>query len=286
MATVDPQSRGAPGVRPNRPRDGLRRAFLADVAAAQLPGGPGDERVVTDADLAHLDEAVQRYLRFMGVVDRPRTWSFQVRFTGRFRMHPGGAWMPARAWQYNTALDVGRVFTMRLRVGHLVPMIGHDTYVRGHGRMLGNVLGLFTVADGSGEEFDSGELSTYLNDAVLLAPSMLLGPQTTWTGIDDSTFTVALRDAGREVSAQVSLDPRGAPVDFVTSDRWAALPGGPVRAPWRTPVSRWDPIDGLPFPGPASAAWDLADGPFPYIDGAFERGSLVRNLPPPNTGRR
>ena len=45
------------------------------------------------------------------------------------------------------------------------------------GKALG--LGLVTVADGAGPEFDIGELSTWLDDAVLLTPGMLLHPRTT-----------------------------------------------------------------------------------------------------------
>ena len=60
------------------------------------------------------------------------------------------------------------MFTMRLRIGCVVPMLGHDTYLHGTGRMHGKLAGVATVVDGP--ELDIGELSTWLNDAVLLAP--------------------------------------------------------------------------------------------------------------------
>ena len=259
----------------------LYRQFLGDVAAASLPDGPGDDSPVTEEEIADLDEPVQRYLRFMGVVGRPRVWSFEGRFAGRFRQRVDGPWMDAVAFQYNTRLDVARIFTMRLRAAKVVPMIGHDTYVRGSGRMLGKVFGLFTVADGSGKEFDIGELTTYLNDAILLAPSMVLGPDTSWTGTGENSFEVRLTDRGRQVTAQVSLDDRGAPIDFSTFDRWAALPGGPVRARWHTPVPQWSTVEGRPFPGPAEVTWDLDDGPFTYIRGGFVPGSVRYDVAPP-----
>ena len=46
--------------------------------------------------------------------------------------------------------------------------------------MLGKAVGLVAVADGSGPEFDLGELTTWLDDAVLLAPGMLLDARTSW----------------------------------------------------------------------------------------------------------
>ena len=47
---------------------------------------------------------------------------------------------------------------------------------------------------------------------------MLLGPSTSWTGVDDDSFDVVLADEGHSVSAQVFLDGPGAPVDF-TADQ-------------------------------------------------------------------
>ena len=66
----------------------LHRVFVAVVTAADLQTGPDVAVPVTDADIAGTDEPVQRYVRFMGVVGRPRVWSFAARFAGRFRLRP------------------------------------------------------------------------------------------------------------------------------------------------------------------------------------------------------
>jgi hypothetical protein len=52
--------------------------------------------------------------------------------------------------------------------------------------------------------------------------------------VDDHTFDVRLVDAGQTVSARVFLDDGGHPVNFSTTDRYADLPGGLVRAEWTT----------------------------------------------------
>ncbi len=262
-------------------RDGLYRRFVHAVEAADLPAGPVDPAPVTEDDLAGLPDVVRHYLQFMGVVDRPRDWSFRARFAGRFRLRPRLGWMPAEAWQYNTSVGVARVFVMRLRFAGVVPMIGSDTYLHGRGRMLGKLLDRIVVADGHGPEFDTGELTTYLNDAILIAPSMLLGPSTEWTAVDDRSFDVRLTDAGRSVTARVFVDERGAPYDFSTTDRFADLPGGPVRAEWRTPVRGWEHIDGRAVPGPMEAVWHLPDAPLPYVNGRLS--DISWNVPPGRT---
>jgi hypothetical protein len=212
------------------------RAFVRTVAAAHLRSAPMSTEPVTEADLAGLPPVAVRYLRAMGVIGRPRTWSLRAHVTGRFRRRPGQPWMPLDAWQYNSAVEVARIFRMRLMFARVLPMWGWDTYHKGSGRMLGKLFGLVTVADGTGPEFDIGELTTWLNEAVLLAPGMLLDARTAWEAMSDDSFRISVTDAGRTVSAEVFVDDQGRPRDFRSEDRWADLPGGRVRAPWSTPV--------------------------------------------------
>lgn len=170
---------------------------------------------------------------------------------------------------------------MHVRVAGILPLVGCDTYLRGRGQMIGKVFNRFTVVEGHGEEFDIGELTTYLNDAVLLAPSMLIGANTTWTDIDDSTFQVTLHDAGRKVTGRLSVDDEGAPTDFATNDRFAALPTGLLLAEWHTPVENWQSLHGHHLPGKVQAVWHLPDGPLPYVRGLFVPESLHFNTAPP-----
>ena len=260
----------------------LGRAFGRDLRTAALAQPAPDGRLVTEDDLAPLPPPVQRYLRAMRVVGQPRVRSFDVSFRGTFRMRRGGPWMPAVAVQRNTVDPVARVFTMVIRFAGVLPMIGGDTYVGGIGRMHGKLAGLVTVADGTGPEFDLGELSTWLNDAVLLAPSMLLGADVGFEALADDRFTVTLRDAGHEVHATVQLDATGRPADHWTDDRWVDLPDGLVRAEWHTPVPGWTDSPGEgPMPLPGGATWMLVDGAFTYVRGGFVPGSRVVNGPLP-----
>jgi uncharacterized protein DUF6544 len=260
-----------------------RARFLRDVARAGLPSGPGPADVVTDAELAHLPEPAQRYLRFMGVAGRPRDWSFRLEFAGRFRTKPGQAWMACRTWQYNSRPAVARIFQMRIRFGGAIPVVGRDTYVEGRGRLLIRLLDVLTIVDGRGLEYDIGELVTYLNDAVLIAPSMLLVPAVTWRPVDPGSFDVALTDHGRTVAARVAVDERGAPRDFSTTDRFCVDPDNPKRltqARWTTPVAGWQTVDGRQVPIAGQATWHLPHGPFTYADFRLMPGSLAFNLAP------
>jgi hypothetical protein len=261
----------------------MRGRFLREVAEAGLSAGPGPDAPVDIARIAGLPEPARRYLRFMRVVGRPQEWSFRLGFTGRFRTKPEQPWMNCEAWQYNSRPALARIFHIRIRLAGLVPIVARDTYVAGRGRMLVKLLDLFPIADGTGEEYDIGELVTYLGDAVLVAPSMLLAPEVSWSSADDRSLDLTLTDRGRTVAARVFVDADGAPANFSTTDRFCYNPDRPkqlMRARWTTPVAGWEIVDGRPLPTGVQAVWHLPQGEFPYADFRPIPGALAFNVPP------
>ena len=237
------------------------------------PGPP-----ITADDIAALPEPARRYARFLRLEGRPRDVSFRLRFTGRFRTRPDQPWLPCRTRQYDHRPTVTRIFHIRIRMAGIVPVIARDTYLNGRGRMLVRLFGLIPVVNGTGPEYDLGELVTYLNDAVLLAPTFLFTPAITWTPVDDASFDLTLTDHGLTVTARVFVAPDGAPTDFSTTDRYCALPSGLVRARWTTPIPSWQWVDGRPLPVTGEAIWHLPAGPFAYADFQPVPESLQFNL--------
>jgi uncharacterized protein DUF6544 len=218
-----------------------RRRFLDEVAAAGLPSEPGPAGPVSDANLAALPAAVQRYLRFMNVVGRPRDWAFQLEFTGRFRRRPADRWMACHTWQYNTRLAVARIFYIRARLAGLVP-----------------VLDRFTVQDGKSPEYDITELVTYLNDNVERP-----------------------RSRGRRASARrcpgAPLEFSTTDRFCADSDDAARL----MRARRTTPVDAWTMTeDGRRVPAGAQATFQLPRGPFTYAEFRPVPGTLAFNRAP------
>ena len=106
---------------------------------------------------------------------------------------------------------------MRIDVAGVVPMFGADTYVAARARMRGKALGSVPVADGSGPEFDVGELVTV--------------PAVTWRPVDDDTVDVVLTDHGTTVTARVSVDEIGRVLDVSSTGRCpgAGRRSGPCR---------------------------------------------------------
>jgi hypothetical protein len=264
----------------------MRKKFMRELAALELPrdAGPTFNRApVTEADLAPLPETAQRYLRFMRVVGRPRDWSFRLSFCGRFRRSRDEAWMRCEAWQYNTSLALARIFYIQLRFFGVVPVLGRDTYADGRGRMLIRLLDLITVGDGTGEAYDIGELVTYLNDGIMIAPTLLLVPEVRWSGVDAGSFDVALTDHGRTASARVFVDERGAPVNFETTDRFYADPKDATRVSrcrWTTPLQGLQEVGDRRLLTRGQAVWHPPEGEFAYADFTLDPATVAFNIAP------
>ena len=264
----------------------MHQKFTRELAALGLPASPSPEvdlTPVTEADLHPLPAAARSYLRFMRVVGRPRDWSFRLGFRGRFRRSHREPWMRCEAWQYSTRLALARIFYLQIRFFGFIPVLGRDTYADGRGRMLIRVLDCFTVGDGTGEPFDIGELVTYLNDGVMIAPAMLLVPEVRWSEVDARSFDVALTDHGRTVQARVFLDERGAPVSFETSDRFYADPKDATkvtRCRWTTPIAGWQDVGDRKLPTSGKAVWHPPEGELDYADFTFDPATLAFNVSP------
>jgi hypothetical protein len=257
----------------------FRAKFVREVSELGLPRGPGSEEPTTEADLVPLPRTAQRYLRFMRVVGRPRVWSFRVGASGLFRRRPDQPWMACEAWQYNTRLDIARIFHMRMRYAG-IPLLVRDVYLHGEGRMVAKLFDTFPIVNVADDKIATGELVTYLNDAILLGPSMALGPEVAWGEVDDRSFDVTLTDRGRKVEARVFVDERGAVTDFSTTDRFGKDPSHPgemVRARWTTPVQGWSLSSDPPRPTGASAVWHFPSGDLEYA--RFTFGDIEVNVP-------
>lgn len=256
--------------------------FLHELARAgvqaQVAAAP-----VTEADVAGLPPAVGRYFRFMGAVGKSRVWSFRAALAGRFRLGLQGAWRPCRAWQFNARQPLARIFKLDLPFLGPLPVVARDTYRDGHGRLEARLFDWLEVAAADGPDLDAGELVTYLDDALLFAPSLLLDADVRWQARDDG-FDVTLADHGTAVTAHVALDGRGAPTAISTDDRTLVDSSDPRAVPrhvrWTTPVAGWTTVEGRQVLARGQAVWELPEGPFPYADLALVPGSLAFNVAP------
>lgn len=240
--------------------------------------------VVTAEEIAPLPEVVRRYFAFMGAIGKPRLQSVRTDFTGRFRMGLQGDWQDCHGWTHiSREGGAFRFFEMHLKFLGWMPLRVHDVYRDGQGSLNARLLGLIPVANDAGPELDIGELVTFLNDAIMGGPDLLLGPETTWRAVDANRFDVTLTNRGHRVTARVTLDERGAPTDFSTTDRYFIDTTQPDRPPartrWSTPVAGWTTVEGRSVSLGGKATWHFPEGPFTYGELRLVPGSVRFNAP-------
>jgi phospholipid/cholesterol/gamma-HCH transport system ATP-binding protein len=107
----------------------MARRFLEEVSSLGLSPGPGPGAPVRGEDIAKLPESVRRYLIFMGVMGRPRDWSFRLHYEGRFKsfgpkvIYTGLnlAIEQGEASRSSAAQGVGKSVMLKMLIGLLKP---------------------------------------------------------------------------------------------------------------------------------------------------------------------
>lgn len=138
---------------------------------------------VTDADLERLPAPVQRYLRRVGVVGKPRVHDVRVAFRGEMKGKPGADWMATRVEQHSFFDEPTRAFLMEAKMFG-IPFEVFHLYVGPSATMRVRIGGLLQIVDAHGPEMNQSETVTMFNDMCLLAPATLVDAAVQWETID------------------------------------------------------------------------------------------------------
>lgn len=246
-----------------------------------LQSSTGDTSIVTESVLAHLPEQVRRYLRFAGVVGKPRVASYRIVFDGALRSGPDKPFMTGPIEQTSRTSPPTRLFLAHMSMFG-VPAEAYHRYIGSSASFRVRIAFVVSVADETGPELTRAETVTLLHDMVLLAPATLVDADIAWNEIDPLTVRATWSNAGNTVSADLSFDESGALIDFVSADRARVadlknlgvteldpgdVAGSTNRLLWSTPVSGWKDFDGRKLPT-GTAVWRLPKSDFVY--GKFE----------------
>jgi hypothetical protein len=257
-----------------RSRLGYRAAFRSEADRGLRRAAP--TAVVSEAELGPLPPPVQRYLRYVGVVGKPRVQNLHAIFRGQMRSTPTGPWMNVKAEQYSFFDEPSRLFLMRAsRFG--LPFEALHMYVGHSATMRVKVASLVKVVEAQGAQMNQSETVTMFNDMCLLAPATLIAPSIGWKGIDANTVQASFTNAGNTITATLRFAPDGRLTDFTSQDRWQTTDGTTFRKlPWSTPVREYREFHGFKLAAAGEAVWQTPEGPLPYA--RFEFAEVAYNV--------
>ncbi|PDW03490.1 DUF6544 family protein [Candidatus Viridilinea mediisalina] len=241
----------------------------ANNAQERVRGLPAE--IISEAELQALPQPLQRYLRYVGVVGKPKVHSMFVEMSGEMRQQ-GRDYFPLTAEQHTFFDQPTRLFFMKGQMfGLTVP--GYHRYQEQSATMDVRLFGLLPVMQVGGSAMFEADTVTLFNDMALMAPATLIDQRITWETIDDLTVKGNFTNQGVTISATLHFNAEGQLVNFVSNDRWdvAAM----QQYPFSTPVSRYRTLNGYNLPTYGEMIWHYPDGDFVY--GRLEIKDVVYN---------
>jgi uncharacterized Zn ribbon protein len=251
----------------------FKKIFISEVTEAlQLQSNPG---IVTEQDIKHLPEPVQKYLRFVGAVGKEKVHSVKLEFSGDFKTAPNRKYAKFTSVQYNFYVSPGRFFYMKMPMMGLT-FEGLHVYKNEKATMKIRMASLITVVDARGEKMDQGETVTVFNDLCLMAPSALIDADIKWKTIDSHTIEAIYRNGGNTISATLYFNETGELINFISNDRFLCSDGKTyLNYPWSTPVKNYKDFNGRKVPTYGKTIWQMPEGVFVY--GKFTLKSVAYN---------
>ena len=218
------------------------------------------EEIISEKDIKGLPVPVQKYLKYVGVLGKPKIKSVKVIFNGEMR-EKGKAWFEFTSEQYNFFESPTRLFFLKARFSGL-PTQGYHFYKNGNASMLIKLLSLFPVVDIAESEMFKTETVTFFNDMCLFAPAALIDENIEWQPIDDNTVKATYINGKANISAMLYFNEEGQLINFVSEDRVDVNSNQSV--PFSTPVTKYGTINGYNLPVAANAVYKFPEGDFVY----------------------
>lgn len=252
----------------------LRSIYRREVASHLAR--PSAERLLADADVAHLPPAVRRYLARSGALGQTRVLNFRATLRGEIRSSVDAGWMRFEAEQHNFYDEPARLFLLHAtRFG--VPFDALHLYVGADATMQVKVASLLRMVDARGREMNQSETVTLFNDMCVLAPATLIAPSITWEELDDRTVKGTFTNAGNTISALLSFDESAELRNFVSDDRFESSDGVTYeKYRWSTPVGNFRDFEGRRVASRGEASWRMPAGEFVYV--RLEVTSIAYNV--------
>jgi hypothetical protein len=245
----------------NRP-DSFSNRFEAIVREQLVPSI--DAEILTEADLAHLPEIVQKYLRYTGTVGKPKVRNFCATLTGEMKMKKDNPWLNILSRQYNFYGERSRTFYIESKMFG-IPFDGLHSYLGDEAIMDIKVASIFPVANAKGEIMTKSETVTLFNDMCIFAPATLIDSTIQWETIDPLTVEAIFSNAGHQIRAQLYFNEKGELIDFSSNDRYESTDGKEYQNfKWTTPIKHYQDLNGHKIPAYGEAIWHYPDAPFVY----------------------
>jgi hypothetical protein len=235
----------------------------------------GAQSLVSENDIKDLPTPVKNYMRYAGVVGKPRVQNFRATFTGQIRRSMESGWMDFTSVQYNFFDEPTRMFLIESSMDG-IPFDGLHLYEGSSATMEIKIASLFQIVDARGDTMTRGETVTLFNDMCVMAPATLIDSSIRWEPIDSLTAKATYSNKGYTISATLLFNSEGALIDFSSDDRFMSADGITYKNyRWTTPMKDYKEFEGRKLPTEAELIWHMPEAE--YVYGKFRLASIEYN---------
>ena len=232
---------------------------------AQSPSPPRyDSR-----ELEGLPAPVQRYFRAVLKEGQPLIAAATVELAGTFNLSATDEqWKPFTSRQRVVTRRPGFLWDAQVSMlpGLTVRVV--DSYIAGKGLLHAAILGLFTVADVSGDgEIARGEFMRFLAEAAWYPTALLPSQGLRWEAVDDRSANATIVDGPLTLTLLLRFNGAGLIDSFRAEARGAVVGKKMVMLPWEGRWSNYQTRDGMTVPFTGEVAWVRPEGRKPYFRG-------------------
>ncbi len=222
------------------------------------------DTLLTESDISTLPNLVKKYLRFTGVIGKPKVRNFMVEFTGQIRKNEQSEWMPFTSEQYNFLDATTRLFFMRATMRQM-PVAGFHSFRNGAAFMDIRLFSLFRVQYATGFEMGISETVTFFNDMCCMAPATLIDKRIQWLETGNNKVKAKFTNNGITISAWLYFSEKGELVNFVSDERFALTDENTMKQfRWSTPLQDYRQMNGYTLAGYADAVYSYPAGDVAY----------------------
>src|SRR5690606_28462967 len=107
----------------------LKEIFTTEVRNEFEKQSLHDPKLVSEKDIRHLPEPVQKYFHYCGFVDKPKIINAQVVWRDVFlKLSLSKKWRSIHCFQFNAVPNPARFAFMKSKLAGLIPFEGRDNY--------------------------------------------------------------------------------------------------------------------------------------------------------------
>ncbi|MBZ0300143.1 MAG: hypothetical protein K8J31_10395 [Anaerolineae bacterium] len=237
---------------------------------------PAPDWTFTQAEIAHLPEPVQTYLKRNVPEGQPAIYSVRLKQSGQMRLSPDQPWKPFRAEQYFTVDPCAFLWRVKSQFLPLIWVSGRDQYARQQGDMLIKILSTLTVARASGPKTSVSALIRDLAEMIWFPTAWVHNDRLRWEAVDATTARAILHDHGVEARVTFHFDADGDLRELESNSRYQnETDAQPTR--WWVTFGGYETFHGVRIPAQAEVSWEPESGRYAWWRGTIT--TIDYNIP-------